>query len=246
MISGSVQPTGVQGPASRRWTPSASALRVDRAAADQPSSLADLALAFAAHCHAGRSRESDGAAFIEHPLEVARLLSDAGCSEVVVAAGLLHDVVEDAHVSTAELAARFGPAVAALVQAVTDHACLGSYRQRKQVLREQVGGAGADAALLFAANKISKVRELPDQISRDRARFGETSRGIRARDHLDRYQQLRLEHYQASLVMLQRVAPRHPLVKRLANELDSLPIAIRRDAIGGLGARRSGGDPDFG
>jgi len=85
-----------------------------------------------------------------------------------------HDVVADSHVSTAELTARFGPAVTALVQAVTDHACLGSYRQRKLVLREQVHGAGADAALLFAANKIAKVRELPDQIRRDRARFGET------------------------------------------------------------------------
>jgi HD domain len=243
MVSGSAQPTGVQAPPVRRWTRFASAMHVDRAGADQASSLVESALAFATHCHAGQSRESDGAAFIEHPLEVARLLGEAGCSEVVVAAGLLHDVVEDARVSTAELAARFGPAVTALVQAVTDHACLGSYRQRKHVLREQVRSAGADAALLFAANKISKVRELPDQISRDRARFGETSRGGRARDHLERYQQTRLEHYQASLVMLQRVAPRHPLVERLADELDNLPIAIRRDAIGGLGARRSGGDP---
>lgn len=220
-------------------------MHADRAQADQALSLSESALAFAAHCHAGQSRESDGAAFIEHPLEVARLLRHAGCSEVVVAAGLLHDVVADSHVSPAELTARFGPAVTALVQAVTDHACLGSYRQRKLVLREQVYSAGTDAALLFAANKIAKVRELPDQIRRDQARFGETARGLRAREHLQRYQQIRLEHYQESLVMLQRVAPRHPLVKRLADELDNCPIAIRRDAIGDLGGRSSG-DPDFG
>lgn len=237
MVSGSAAPTDVQLPAPRRAARSEGGMHADRAQADQALSLSESALAFAAHCHAGQTRESDGAAFIEHPLEVARLLRDAGCSEVVVAAGLLHDVVADSHVSTAELTARFGPAVTALVQAVTDHACLGSYRQRKLVLREQVHSAGTDAALLFAANKIAKVRELPDQIRRDRARFGETARGLRARDHLQRYQQIRLEHYQESLVMLQRVAPRHPLVERLADELDNFPIAIRRDAIGDLGGR---------
>lgn len=129
------------------------------------------------------------------------------------------------------LTARFGPAVATLVQAVTDHECVGSYRERKYVLREQVRNAGGEAALLFAANMISKVRELPDQIRRDRARFGATARGLRARDHLERYQQIRLEHYQESLEMLHRVAPRHALVERLAKELDHFPIAIRRDAL---------------
>ena len=221
-------PTDVQAPSARRWARAERARHVDRPATDQTSSLKDSAREFAARCHAGQRRESDGAPFIEHSLEVARLLRDAGCSEVVVTAGLLHDVVEDAHVTPAELRARFGPAVATLVHSVTDHACVGSYRQRKQVLREQVQRAGIDAALLFAADKISKVRELPDQISRDRSRFGSTARGLRAREHLERYQQSRLEHYQESLKMLQRLAPQHPLVSRLADELDD----FRRGAIG--------------
>lgn len=38
---------------------------------------------------------------------------------------------------------------------------------------------------------------------------------------------MRLEHYQQSLRMLQRVAPRHPLVTGLADELDHCPITIR-------------------
>jgi hypothetical protein len=231
MASRSAPAIDVQVPRARRRTRSKSVMRADRTADDQPSSPTESARAFAARCHAGQLRESDGAPFIEHPLEVAGLLHDAGCSEVVVAAGLLHDVVADSLVSPAELTARFGPAVATLVQAVTDHECVGSYRERKYVLREQVRNAGGEAALLFAANMISKVRELPDQIRRDRARFGATARGIRARDHLERYQQIRLEHYQESLEMLYRVAPRHPLVERLAKELDHFPIAIRRDAL---------------
>jgi (p)ppGpp synthase/HD superfamily hydrolase len=175
-------------------------------------------------CHAGRRRESDGAPFIVHSLEVARLLRDAGCSETVVAAGLLHDVVQDADVSVGELTARFGAAVADLVHAVNDHGCFESYRPRQQVLREQVRSAGGDAALLFAAEEISNVGELAAQARRDRNRFCETASEYRARNHLEHYQQMRVEHCRESLGMLRSVVPGHALVDRLARELESCPV----------------------
>lgn len=214
---------------------STGAMQTDRAAIDQASSLTRSARAFAARCHARQRRESDGAPFIEHPLEVARLLRDAGCSDVVVGAGLLHDVVEDTDVSVTELAARFGAAVADLVHAVSDRACVESYRLRKQVLREQVRDPGVEAGLVFAADKISKVRELPDLARRDRARFGATARAMRTRDYLEHDYQMRLEHYHESLRMLQVAAPGHTLLERLARELDTCPIAIWRDATGRAG-----------
>jgi hypothetical protein len=64
----------------------------------------------------------------------------------------------------------FGAEVADLVQAVSDDTSIRGYRLRKQALRDQVQNAGGDAALIFAADKISKVRELPDRIAHDRAR----------------------------------------------------------------------------
>jgi len=131
-----------------------------------------------------------------------------------MAAGLLHDVLEHSHTDHAELTARFGAQVADLVQAVSDDASIHSYRQRKQRLREQVHNAGGHAALIFAADKISKLRELPDQIARDRARYGTPMPA-----HIQHTYQLRLEHYNQSLRMLQRIAPTHPLITRLANEL---------------------------
>jgi (p)ppGpp synthase/HD superfamily hydrolase len=181
-------------------------------AIDESSALTRSARVFATRCHSRQRRASDGARFIEHPLEVARLLREAGCSDVVVAAGLLHDVVEDTTVSVGELQARFGNDVAELVRAVTDDARVSSYRRRKQLLREQVRLAGPDAALVFAADKISKVRELARQI---------TAGGDELRDR----RELRIEHYRASLGMLQRVVPQHPLVRRLADELHARPLA---------------------
>jgi hypothetical protein len=204
-----------------------------RSPSGEASPLVRAARAFAARCHGRQRRESDGAAFIEHPLEVARLLRDAGCSDTVIAAGLLHDVIEDTQVSAAELTARFGTAVVNLVQAVSDDASIDSYRRRKRLLREQVGRAGTDAALVFAADKISKVRELPDLVGRDRARSPTTPLGDRARKQLDHDHQMRLEHYHASLNMLQHVVAHHPLTQRLADELSACPIVLWSPPIAG-------------
>lgn len=226
MVPGPPRPADAQAAAAEPRPRSQSARYADRAAINQASSLTRAALTFALRCHAGQRRQSDGAPFIAHPLEVARLLREAGCTDVVVAAGLLHDVVENTRVRVPELTAYFGEDVATLVRAVTDDPSIQNYRQRKRMLRDQVRGAGTDAALLFAADKIAKVRELPDVVRADRARSD--PRADRARRHLEHNHQTRLEHYHKSLDMLRLIAPEHPLVKRLASELDSYPVARQR------------------
>ncbi|MDX6690260.1 MAG: hypothetical protein QOG15_1717 [Solirubrobacteraceae bacterium] len=209
-------------------------LRVSSAAKAEDQ-LVLSALQFAARRHAGQ-RRSDGEQFIQHPLEVARLLRDAGCSSVVVAAGLLHDAVEDTRVGVSELREQFGEPVADIVSAVSDDPSIGSYRHRKQLLREQVRDAGEDAALVFAADKISEVRELPGQVARDRARVGDAPQGTRARTRLERYHQMRLEHYNESVRMLkERGGPDHQLVTRLARELEACRAAGGRREAGAQG-----------
>lgn len=222
----------VQTSADQRRTDTEHACLAELVTTDQASALIRSTLAFAAVSHGGQRRESDGAAFIEHPLEVARLLRDAGCSEVVIAAGLLHDLIEDTHVTVADLTMHFGSEIANLVHAVSEDASIPTYRQRTQMLCEQVRHAGRDAALLFAADKIAEVRDLRDRIRRDQARLDVAGSGQRARDHLERSHQQRREHHQETLRMLQDVAPQHPLVDRLANELDNYPT-IPRSAMTG-------------
>jgi hypothetical protein len=89
MVRASAEPIAVQAAAVQLPAGFNGGRQANRAAIDQASSLARSAREFAVRCHARQRRESDGAPFIEHPLEVARLLLDAGCSDVVVAAGLL-------------------------------------------------------------------------------------------------------------------------------------------------------------
>jgi len=66
------------------------------------------AVEFARERHGAQRRESDGAPFLLHPLEAASMLDRAEFPDPVVAAAVLHDVLEDTDVREAELECRFG------------------------------------------------------------------------------------------------------------------------------------------
>ncbi|HEY8055515.1 MAG TPA: HD domain-containing protein, partial [Terriglobales bacterium] len=85
--------------------------------------LDDLALLhrafdFAARLHAKQRRRS-GEAFILHPLAVAAVLAEMQMDTVCIAAGLLHDAVEDTPATSEQITREFGPTVAHLVEGVT-------------------------------------------------------------------------------------------------------------------------------
>jgi GTP diphosphokinase / guanosine-3',5'-bis(diphosphate) 3'-diphosphatase len=76
------------------------------------------AFRFAYELHQGQLRKS-GEPYICHPVAVAGLLRDLGGSAAMIAAGFLHDVVEDTEVTIEEIEQRFGAEVRCLVEGVT-------------------------------------------------------------------------------------------------------------------------------
>ena len=80
--------------------------------------LVERAYRFALEAHKGQYRDS-GDVFFKHPYEVAKILADLEMDVVTIAAGLLHDVLEDTKVSREELEAEFGPEIVHLVDGVT-------------------------------------------------------------------------------------------------------------------------------
>lgn len=76
------------------------------------------AFGFAYQLHEGQYRAS-GEPYIAHPIAVAGLLRDLGGSSVMIAAGFLHDIVEDTAVTPDEIGTRFGVEVRRLVEGVT-------------------------------------------------------------------------------------------------------------------------------
>ncbi|MFZ9536441.1 MAG: RelA/SpoT family protein, partial [Vulcanococcus sp.] len=80
--------------------------------------LLSAAFDFAFQLHDGQVRAS-GEPYICHPVAVADLLRDIGASAGVIAAGFLHDVVEDTDVTPEEIEQHFGAEVRGLVEGVT-------------------------------------------------------------------------------------------------------------------------------
>jgi (p)ppGpp synthase/HD superfamily hydrolase len=116
------------------------------------------AYAFAEHAHRGQRRK-DGQAYIAHPVRVARILAELGYEEDVLAAALLHDVVEDTPVTLPEIRQAFGPNVAELVGCVSeDPALVGA--ARKRAYREQVRVAPRGARAICAADKVCNLDDL--------------------------------------------------------------------------------------
>jgi guanosine-3',5'-bis(diphosphate) 3'-pyrophosphohydrolase len=130
--------------------------------AAERSDLVRDALALARELHAGDWRETGAGEipFIDHPLAVAERLAEEELSAEVVAAGLLHDVIEYTHYPLAKLRARFGVDVAAIVFALTEDMEIECYEERKRELRQLVAQAGLDAWMVFAADRVSNVEVL--------------------------------------------------------------------------------------
>ena len=85
---------------------------------DSGETLICKAFNFAYDLHEGQYRKS-GEPYIAHPIAVASLLRDLGGDSVTIAAGFLHDVVEDTEVTPEEIEAMFGVQVRQLVEGVT-------------------------------------------------------------------------------------------------------------------------------
>ena len=94
---------------------------LDKVAANNQNADLELiqrAYVFAATAHAGQTRLS-GEPYLSHPLAVADTLADMGFDEPTVAAGLLHDTVEDTKATIEEIDENFGEEVADIVDGVT-------------------------------------------------------------------------------------------------------------------------------
>jgi len=85
---------------------------------DADTDVIERAYAWAASAHRAQRRKS-GEPFVEHPLNVARIVARLGLDDVSVAAALLHDVIEDTDRTLADVEADFGPEVAKIVDGVT-------------------------------------------------------------------------------------------------------------------------------
>lgn len=129
------------------------------------------ALRFADEAHSGQFRKGSRVPYLIHPLSVARILLDHGCSDELAVAGLLHDTVEDTEVTVEEIRTVFGPAVARLVEFATEPDHLWTWEKRKEYTLGILGSGDPQALLLSIADKLDNIRS----IRQDLELVGETA-----------------------------------------------------------------------
>jgi (p)ppGpp synthase/HD superfamily hydrolase len=188
------------------------------------SDLVERAYEFARRVHAAQRRRGDGSPFIGHPVSVAQMLHETDQPEELIAAALLHDVVENTEVGGREVEDRFGPEVARLVAALSEDPGIPDYATRKAALRDQVERAGESAAAIYAADKLSNLRDMRAAYERDPER---------ARERFSAPPEVRVALWRGDLEMVERLAPKLPFLRRLRYELEAFEEAHSRPAGAG-------------
>ncbi|EYF06223.1 HD domain-containing protein [Chondromyces apiculatus] len=146
--------------------------------------------------------------YVSHLAGVAVILARHGFDEEVVAAGALHDVIEDQGVTFADLAARFGERVATLVKMATEQDRSAPWEERKKRYLEAFPTKPWEAQAITLADKIDNFQSII----------------VCAMDHGDpwamfkRGRDLQLDRFD-ELGRLCAVLPKHPLVDEYAEAL---------------------------
>ena len=126
------------------------------------SSLIFRALQYATEAHEGQVRKYSGEPYIVHPIEVMEIVKTVEHDDAMLAAALLHDVVEDTNVTIEEIESSFGADVAALVSDLTDVSKPedGNRKLRKAMDRAHSAKSSARAQTVKLADLISNSSDI--------------------------------------------------------------------------------------
>jgi guanosine-3',5'-bis(diphosphate) 3'-pyrophosphohydrolase len=191
-------------------------------AAAERSPLVRNAFEQARSDHAGQVRNgSGGMPYVEHPMRVAAQLEPHDFREEVLAAALLHDVIEDSETTLEEVRELFGDEVAGMVGALSDDESIESYRERKAEHRERVTAADGGALAIYGADKLTNVTTLRGALEAE---------GEAVRDEFKVPIELKIEIWEADLELLREKAPQLPFLDELDEELSRLRACLEASA----------------
>ena len=149
---------------------------------EKGQALIQKAYVFSAAAHAGQTRRS-GEPYLNHPLEVANVLAEMRMDEAVIAAGLLHDTVEDTKVGIEEIDAEFGEEVADIVDGVTKISQI-TFDNKEQAqaenIRKMILAMAEDIRVLIVklADRLHNMRTLEFMPPHKQRRIGQETLDI--------------------------------------------------------------------
>ena len=142
---------------------------------DESISLMDRAIIFATRAHSGTYRKGTSIPYIVHPIEAAAIVATISADPDMIAAAVLHDVVEDTDATVEEIRFFFNERIAKLVEAESENKRKDLPPQETWMVRKMEtleflrNEADRDAKILALADKLSNMRA----IHRDQTTIGD-------------------------------------------------------------------------
>lgn len=179
------------------------------------TTLLDSALVFAAVAHQNQKRKATNIPYIVHPVGVMLILIEFNENDPdLLAAALLHDTVEDTHVTHEQIRREFGDRVAEIVAGCSEPDKDDTWENRKNHTIHYIKGAPRHIQLVSAADKLHNLRSM----TRDYEEMGDKvwSRFKRGKDHIAWY-------YRSVLASLREGELReHAIVVKMEEEVKKL------------------------
>jgi (p)ppGpp synthase/HD superfamily hydrolase len=147
--------------------------------------------------------------YIVHPVAVAMLIARHTDDEDVVAAALLHDILEDTKYGKARMKKAFGVRVIRLVEAVSDKRPNDPWAIRKETYLKHIAKAPKEACLVSCADKIHNLHSIVEAYKKD---------GDRIWKNFNASKEAKLEFY-GNIYKAVKKRFRHPLIDELGQAL---------------------------
>lgn len=126
----------------------------------EDKNMVTKALEFAIKAHEGQIRKGDGKPYIIHPINVAIIIARANFPDLVIAAGLLHDTVEDTKISVRNIEDNFGSTVAEIVDDLTEKDKSLPWKVRKEQAIAHIQEMDTWSLSVKTADKIDNLRSM--------------------------------------------------------------------------------------
>jgi (p)ppGpp synthase/HD superfamily hydrolase len=123
------------------------------------TNIIEKAASFAADKHKNQYRKEGGLLYISHLVSVALILQKYNFSDEVIAAGLLHDTLEDTETTEQEISENFGVEIFEIIKSVTNDKVL-RWKDKKLKYLETVHAGNSEAKAVALADKIHNMKSL--------------------------------------------------------------------------------------
>lgn len=175
--------------------------------------LIEKAIKVAAKAHKQQYRKDSDIPYIIHPYAVGMILMQYGCSEEIIAAGILHDTVEDTELTFEDISSLFGEYVEQLVRGASEKNKELTWEERKQHTIDSLQHAQKDVCLVVCADKLHNLRSIRKDIEQI---------GVYAWTRFKRGKEKQEWYYRSVTEKLEKKLQNHQLIIQLKNEISKV------------------------